>query len=218
MLPSRDARAETGHWKPRLMGAALWALIGGLSFVLGWAIAAGLAAFELDVMIIDCGWFCGVSLSMLLAGLSYTAILGIAAYRAGCAGRRRAAGFAVLAMPWFAAGWNAGVELYFSVLDDMNFVLELAASMTAGLWLTLVATVSLPSVRSWASVRWLLAGSAVASSVFAAMGAGGIGGLLGEDGDLLPQVTAWCAVYAAAFSMALPRARRDGVPGNPPAA
>jgi len=197
-MPSGDVRAGTAHSKPALARAALWALLGGLSFVPGWAVLSGLQESGRDVWIIHCGLGCGASVGGLLFGLAYTSVLGLAVYLAGGAGRRRAAVFSVLAMSWFPVGWTAGTALYFWVFHDASFAFLFAASLAAGLWLALAGMASLPFLRSWAAVRWLAAGGAVAGGVYAGLGMG----------ETPYEIAAWCAVYAACFSMAVPQGRR----------
>lgn len=202
-----DARIATPQWRLRLARAAGWALLGALSFLLGWAIAAQLDILDVRVSI-GGGWFYGVSLGTLVAGLAYAGALGFAIHRAGHAGWRRAAGFAVLAMPWFAFGLNAGVAAV-DICWDCRFLVWFAGLVTAGAWVTLAGVLLLPFLRSWLSVAWLFAAS-VAFEALAGGWASADSGKL-SDSTVLYVVAAWCAVYAAVFSMTLPLARRgDG--------
>lgn len=211
------ANTDTKHWKSRLARAALWALLGALSFLLGWAIVLGLQSLDMDVLWTTGGYVTtyGVSLGLLVAGLTYTGGLGFAIHRTGHVAWWRAVGFAVLAMPWFVFGYNAGVAV-FDISGGSRlpvpFLIWFVGLFTAGAWVTLAGVLSLTFLRSRVSVAWLFAAS-VAFGVLAGGRPGAdMGGLFD---DMLYVVAAWCAVYAAAFSLALPRARRDGLQGAP---
>ena len=206
------AIAAKPYWKPRLARAAGWALLGAVSFLFGWWAVDWLDSLGLDVK-----WTVGpigVSLLVLIIGFVYSAALGVAMWRTGHAGRRRAAGFALVAMPWLAFGVNAGNILFWTYtglpvfLENLleDFLIWFAALLTAGVWVTLAGLLFLPVLRSRAAVAWLFG----ASAGFAALA----GTIAIADADSLFDalqyvVAAWCAVYAAALSMALPRARRD---------
>lgn len=209
-----DARAAIPQWGLRLARAAGWALLGALSFQLGWAIVSHLEFLDIRVPIGGSFSFYGVNLAFVVAGLAYTGALGLAIHRAGHVDWRRAAGFAVLAMPWFTFGLNAGVAAFDAGWGEFGncwgcvFLIWFVGLVTAGAWVTLAGVLLLPFLRSWLSVAWLFA----ASVAFGALAGGRPGADLGGLPDDIPYVvTAWCAVYAAAFSMTLPAARRgDG--------
>lgn len=204
-----DARIATPQWRLRLARAAGWALLGVLSFLLGWAIVIHLDILDIRVSI-GGSWFYGVSLGILVAGLAYTGALGFVIHRAGHGGWRRAAGFAILAMPWFVFGVNAGAAA-FDNCWSCTFLIWFVGLVTAGAWVTLAGVLLLPFLRSWLSVGWLLA----ANVAFGALGGGWESAGLGGLSDDIPYVVAvWCAAYAAAFSMTLPRAGRR--PRNAP--
>ncbi|MDH3242490.1 MAG: hypothetical protein OEO83_17695 [Alphaproteobacteria bacterium] len=204
------AIAATPYWKPRLARAAGWALLGAASLLLGWWAVEWLAAQGLDM-----NWTVGpieIGLGVLCVGLVYSGALAVAMWRTGHAGWRRAAGFAVLATPWFAFGWNAGFILGWNMrgIPDFlgPFLIWFAGLLTAGVWMTLAGILMLPMLRSRTAVAWLL-GSSAGFAVLAGTVA------IADFYDLLDKmqyvVAAWCAVHAAALSLALPRARQPAV-------
>ncbi|MBE9551890.1 MAG: hypothetical protein IMF05_00360 [Proteobacteria bacterium] len=199
-----DARTAISQWRLRLARAARWALLGALSFLLGWAIVDHLEFLDIRVPIGGSFSFYGVNLGILVAGLAYTGALGVAIWRTRLADWRRAAGFAILAMPWFTFGLNASMAA-FDICWDCTFLIWFGGLVTAGAWATLAGVLLLPFLRSWLSVAWLFAAS-VAFGALAGGWAGADSGRL-SDSTVLYVVTAWCAVYAAAFSMTLPAAR-----------
>ena len=214
-----DTGAETGQWKPVLGGAALWALLGGLSFVVGWYVGFGLGLEDMIVSWSGRGWFTlyGVSPWMLLSGLAYTGVLAFAVHRARLAGWRRAAGFAVLAMPWFVFAWNAGMAVYdiggrmigegAEILEYvLAFLIWSGGLFAGGVWLALAALALLPSLRSRRSAARLLA----AGAAFAVPA--GIVAAVDFDAALDAMqflFAGWCAVHAAVFAVTLRRAQSD---------
>ncbi|MCK5274989.1 MAG: hypothetical protein KAR37_10110 [Alphaproteobacteria bacterium] len=206
-----DARTAIPQWRLRLARAARWALLGALSFLLGWAIVYALDSWRMNVSW-QTGWWLpyGVSLWFLIMGLAYTGGLGFAIHRTRLVGWRRAAGFAVLAMPWFVFGWNSGVAVYDIVGGSrlpVPFLIWFVGLFTAGAWVTLAGVLLLPFLRSRMSVAWLFAASVASGALAGGRPGADLGGLFD---DIPYVVAAWCAVYAAVFSMTLPRARPGG--------
>ena len=155
-----------------------------------------------------------MNLLLLIMGLAYTGALGVAIWRTRLVGWRRAAGFAVLAMPWFAFGFKASMAVYsnaasiFEILGALDALLVWFVGLfAAGVWVTLAGLILLPFLRSRASVALLFAASAVPGVLAGVIATAAFW----ELQDAMPYVVAaWCAVYAAAFSMTLPRARPGG--------
>jgi len=210
-MQPEGAIAATPYWKPRLARAAGWAVVGAASFLLGWWAIEWLASLDLDLNV---SWTVGpieVGLLILILGFVYSGALGVAMWRAGHAGWWHAACFAFLAMFWFDFGFNAGATVYLDIsgLPDFleDFLAWFAGLLTAGVWVTLAGLLLLPVLRSRRAVAWLLG----ASAGFAAL-AGAIAMVQYSDllDDMQYVVTAWCAVYAAALSMALPQPQRNG--------
>jgi hypothetical protein len=185
--------------------------------MLGWGITVGLESWGMNAY-----WQYSrepfmpfvVSLGSLVAGLTYTGVLAFAVHRTRLAGWRRAAGFAVLAMPWLAFAVNAGLAVYFigggsgfgyPALHHA-FIIWFAGLFAGGVWLTLAGLVLLPFLRTWRCVVWLLAAGAVFGVPAGAMAVVDFMGMVDASQFLF---AGWCAVYAAAFAMTLRRARRD---------
>lgn len=207
-MEPEGATAAKPYWKPRLIRAAGWALLGAVSFLLGWWAMEWLASPRLDAK-----WAVGpigMSLLVLLLGFVYSGALGVALWRTGHAGWRRAAGFALVAMPWLAFGINAGTILFWAYTGLAVFLVDsviwFAALLTAGVWVTLAGLLLLPVLRSRAAVAWLFGASAGFAALTGTIAIAYADSLFDA---LLYVFAAWCAVYAAAVSMALPRARRD---------
>lgn len=206
---ARDKIFATLNRTPRLAGAAGWALLGAAAILLGWPAAEWLSLQGLEVE-----WTIGpveIGVLFLFIGLLYSGMLGIALWRRGHADWRRAAGFALLAMFWFAFGWNAGLIILsgnFELPDPLGgFLIWFIGFLAATVWMTLAGLLFLPVLRSRTTVTWPLG----AGAGFAALaGAVAILDLIGVVEALQIVVAGWCAVYAAALSLALPQAPRAG--------
>lgn len=223
-----ETDSGTGQWKSGPARAAGWALLGALSLLFGWEITVGLESWGMNAQ-----WRYSresfmpfvVSLGSLVAGLTYTGVLAFAVHRTRLAGWRRAAGFAVLAMPWLAFAFNAGLAVYdigealigndwWTPAPLFAFLVWFVGLLVGGIWVTLAGLVLLPFLRSRRSAAWLLAAGAVFGVPAGALAVVDFDAAL----DAMQFVFAgWCAVYAAAFAMTLRRAQRDAggpIPGN----
>ena len=204
-MSARDKIAATLNRYPRAARAAGWALLGAAAILLGWPAAEWLASRGLDVE-----WTIGpvkIGLLFLFIGVLYSGMLGIAVWRRGHGGWRRAAGFALLAMFWFAFGWNVGERTgwYSSGID--RFLILFTGFVAATIWMWVAGLALLPALRSRVATVWLLG----AGAGFAALtGAIAILDFFGVVEALQFVVAGWCAVYAAALSLALPQAPRAG--------
>jgi len=199
-MPSGDVRSDIGHWKPRLTRAALWGLLGGLSFLLGWWALAWIELPSLHAI-----WVFGpieIESPELVIGLIFSGVLGVVSWRSGRVGWRRAAGFALLAVPWFVSGGNIG-NLAFGFFGDC-FLAWLLGSLAAGLWLALAGILLLPVLRARGAVAWLLAASSALSLPIATMHLDVTEWDFCMRYDFHFLAAAWCAAFAAAFSMAIP--------------
>ncbi len=210
-----ETGSGTGRWRSGPARAAGWALPGALSFLFGWYIGLGLESLGLDVP-----WQFDpyeVNHRMLAPALTYTGVLAFAVHRTRLVGWRRAAGFAVLAMPWLAFAFNAGYTVYvigFELFGGEGwtpaplfaFLVWFAGLLAGGIWVTLAGLALLPFLRTWRCVVWLLAAGAVFGVPAGALALVDFMGMVDAMQFLF---AGWCAVYAAAFAMVLQRARRD---------
>jgi len=204
-MGSEGAIAARVAWQPRLAGAAGWALLGVAAILLGWPAADWLSSQGLDVE-----WTIGpvnVGVLFLFIGVLYSGMLGIAVWRRVHAGWPRAAGFVLASMFWFDFGWNAAerASWFNSGIDE--FLILFAGFMVATVWMTLAGLLFLPVLRSRTAVAWPLgagAGFAVLAGVVA------IPDFFGVLDVVRYIIAGWCAVYAAALSLALPQVPRAG--------
>jgi hypothetical protein len=207
-MPPTEAITAFANRNFRLVRMTGWAVAGAAAFLIGWPLA-----LWLDKQGLDFEWkigSVGFSLEVLLAGLFYSGALGVALWRAGHAGWRRAAGFALLAMFWFDFGLNA-----ISLISSRDIMMLATGLFTAGLWVTLASLLFLPDLRRRENAVRSLA------ALFRLLAVGVAGGTLAGVmvfwivemhfsawwGYLPIMIAAWGAVYAAALCWALPPAR-----------
>ena len=209
-MPSGDIRSVTVLWKPRVARAALWALFAALAFFVGVYIGAGIESLGAPVSWHHSGLFTpyAVSLLMLTGGLTYASLLGFIAVRSCLVGWRSVARFSVLAMPWFVLAYNAGVAT-FAITPDVHwrvaaFLPWFAGLSVGGIWLTLTGRVFFPFLRVRPAFVRLIAGGVTPATLAGAMAVFYFEAMFEA---LLFVVAGWCAGYAAAFFMALPKAR-----------
>lgn len=200
----KETIAATVNPYPRASRAAGWALLGGVVALVGGFAADWFARQDLDIH-----WETrpnAFALSMLLFGLAYSVVVGAALWRAGHAGWRRAAGFALIAMFWFGFGVNVGLMLAWNGPSipglPQEFLVWFAGLLTMTLWTVLSGLLFVPALRSRGAVVWLLAPGAGVAALAGNIAVVDFWWLL----DRIIFVTAaWGAVQAAALSLALPR-------------
>lgn len=191
---------------PRVARAAGWALLGGAVLVPGWHAIEGLSSLDTGL---DVEWSVGpfdFGLLLILYGLFHSGALGIALRQGDHSNGRRAAGFALLAMFWFNLGLSVGVNLAWRNPVELpesalSFLVWFAGLLTMTAWVALAGLVTVPALRSRSAIVWLLGPGAV----FAALvGVTAIENIAAPFNHFNHVLSAWGAVQAAAFSLALP--------------